>query len=211
MEARSEATMYCPCLDCGNDKKYSDFEVVYVHLIIRGFVPNYTCWNKHREEGPMERGEWVTDTQEAGCRDDDQDGQGNCDQEGCRDDINEECILEFSDNQFDALVDNVEEMIHDVRGEDEMTEAELRKYKQFVEDSKKPLYPHCEKYSRVTGDLKLLQLKAAHGWTNKSFKAFLLLKDILPEGNLLPDSVYEAKQIVCPVGLKIEKNSCMLE
>ncbi|XP_039841093.1 uncharacterized protein LOC120700979 [Panicum virgatum] len=196
MEARSETTMYCACLDCGNYKKYSDFEVVYAHLIIRGFVPNYTCWNKHREEGYNERGEWVADTQE-GCRDVDQDGQGNYDQERCRDDINEECILEFSEHQFDALVDNVEEMIHDVRGEHEMTEAELRKYKQFVEDSKKPLYPHCEKYSRVTGDLKLLQLKAAHGWIDKSFKALLLLrKDMLPEGNLLPDTVYKAKQIV---------------
>ena len=51
MEARSETTMYCPCLDCGNDKKYSDFEVVYAHLIVRGFVPNYTCWSKHREKG----------------------------------------------------------------------------------------------------------------------------------------------------------------
>ena len=141
IEARSETTMYCPCLDCGNDKKYSDCELVYVHLIVRGFVPNYTCWNKHGEEGPNERREWVADTQEAGCRDDDQDGQGNCDQEGCRDDNNEECILEFSDDQFDALVDNVEEMIHDVRGEDEMTEAELCKYKQFVEDSKKHFYP----------------------------------------------------------------------
>ena len=160
----------------------------------------------------MERRDWVTDTQEAGCRDDDQDGQGNYDKKGCRDDINEECILEFSDNQFDALVDNVEDMIHDVRGEDEMTEAELRKYKQFVEDSKKPLCPHCEKYSRVTGDLKLLQLKIAHGRTDKSFKVLLLLlKDMLPEGNLLPDIVYEAKQIMCPVRLKIGKNSCMLE
>ena len=33
----------------------------------------------------------------------------------------------------------------------------------------------------------------------------LLLKDMLPEGNLFPDTVYEVKQIVCPVGLKIEK------
>ena len=74
MEARSETTMYCPYLDCGNDKKYSDFELVYAHLIVRGFISNYPCWNKHREEGPMERGEWVTDTQEAGCKDDDQDG-----------------------------------------------------------------------------------------------------------------------------------------
>ena len=100
-------------------------------------------------------------------------GKATVIKKGCRDDINEECILEFSDDQFDALVDNVEEMIHDVRGEDEMTKAELRKYKQFVEDSKKSLYPHCEKYSRVTGDLKLLQLKTAHvGQTRVSKHCF---------------------------------------
>ena len=107
------------------------------------------------------------------------------------------------------MVDNVEDMIRVLRGEeDEMMEAKLRKYRQCVEDSKKPLYPHCEKYSRVTGDLKLLHLKDAYGWTDKSFKALLLLlKDMLPERNLLPYTVYKAKQIVCPVGLTIEKKS----
>ena len=54
--------------------------------------------------------------------------------------------MECNDDQFDALVNNVEDMIRDVRGEeDEMMEAELRKYKQFVEDSKKALYSRCEK------------------------------------------------------------------
>jgi len=49
-----------------------------------------------------------------------------------------------------VLVDNVEDMIRDVRGEeDEMMKAELCKYKQLVEDLKKPLYPRCEKYSRI--------------------------------------------------------------
>ena len=56
MEARSKTTIYCLCLDCKNDKKYSDFEVVYAHLIVRGFLPNYTRWNKHGDEGPNERG-----------------------------------------------------------------------------------------------------------------------------------------------------------
>ena len=97
----------------------------------------------------MERREWVANTQEAGCRDDDQDGQDNCDQEWCRDDINEECILEISDDQFDALVDNVEDMIRDVRGEDEMMEAELRKYRQFVEDFKKPLVAELPDINRL--------------------------------------------------------------
>ena len=140
IEARSETTMYYPCLDCRNDKQYSDFEIVYAHLIVRGFLPNYTCWNKHREEGPNERGESHQEGPNHRERQDgDQDGEeGNGDDGQAYDDISEECILECNDDQFDALVDNVEDMIRDVRGEeDEMTEAELRKYKQFVEDSKK--------------------------------------------------------------------------
>jgi hypothetical protein len=48
------------------------------------------------------------------------------------------------------------------------TPSELARLKQFIEDSKKPLYPDCQKYSRLSGDLKLLQLKADHGWSNKS-------------------------------------------
>ena len=63
MEVRSKTTIYWPYLDCRNDKKYSDFEVVYAHLIVRGFVANYTYWNKHEEEGPNETGEWVSDNQ----------------------------------------------------------------------------------------------------------------------------------------------------
>ena len=47
--------------------------------------------------------------------------------------------MECNDDQFDALVNNVEDMIRDVRGEEvEMMEAELCKYMQFVEDLKKP-------------------------------------------------------------------------
>ena len=46
--------------------------------------------------------------------------------------------MECNDDQFDALVDNVEDMIRDVRGEeDKMMEAELCIYMQFVVDLKK--------------------------------------------------------------------------
>ena len=60
-------------------------------------------------------------------QDGDQDGeQGNGDDGQAYDDINEECIWQCNDDQFDALVDNVEDMIRDVRGEDDMTEAKIR-------------------------------------------------------------------------------------
>jgi hypothetical protein len=88
--------------------------------------------------------------------------------------------------------------------------------KQFIEDSKKPLYPDCQKYSRLSGDLKLLELKADHGWSNKSFKHLLdVFRDMLPEGNQRAESVYEAKKIIRPLGIEVEtihacKNSCVL-
>jgi hypothetical protein len=32
-----------------------------------------------------------------------------------------------------------------------------------------------------------------------------VLKDMLPEGNQIADSVYEAKKIICPLGIEVEK------
>jgi hypothetical protein len=64
--------------------------------------------------------------------------------------------------------------------------------------------------------VKLFQLKVSNKWSDYSFKEFLmLLKDMLPQGNVVPKTVYEAKQIICPLGLKMEKihackNDCIL-
>jgi hypothetical protein len=92
------------------------------------------------------------------------------------------------------------------------TPSELARLKQFIEDSKKPLYPDCQMYSHLFSDLKLLQLKADHGWSNKSFKHLMdVLRDMLPEGNQIAESVYEAKKIICPLGIEVEKNPCMQE
>jgi hypothetical protein len=92
------------------------------------------------------------------------------------------------------------------------TPFELARLKQFIEDSKKPLYPNCQKYSRLFGDLKLLQLKADHGWSNKRFKHLLdVLRDMLPEGNQIAESVSKAKKTICPLGIQVEKNPCMQE
>jgi hypothetical protein len=97
-------------------------------------------------------------------------------------------------------------MLWDIEFQRVYTPSELARLKQFIEDSKKPLYPDCQKYSRLSGDLKLLQLKVDHGWSNKSFKHLLdVLRDMLPEGNQIAESVYEAKKIICPLGIEVEK------
>jgi hypothetical protein len=62
----------------------------------------------------------------------------------------------------------------------------------------------------------LWQYKATNGITNKGFNEILrLIKRFLLEGNKLSSSTYEAKEVVCPVGLEVQKihacpNECIL-
>ncbi|XP_019183937.1 PREDICTED: uncharacterized protein LOC109178839 [Ipomoea nil] len=61
----------------------------------------------------------------------------------------------------------------------------------------------CSKYTRLSAVLKLFNLKAGNGWSDKSFTALLdLINDMLPEDNGLPKSTYDAKKIMCPMGME---------
>ncbi|XP_078165505.1 uncharacterized protein LOC144560201 [Carex rostrata] len=83
-------------------------------------------------------------------------------------------------------------------------------------ESKRPLYPGCTKFSKLSAVLKLLNLKADNGWSDKSFTSLLeLLREMLPDNNELPCTIYQAKKLICPMGLKVEKihacpNDCVL-
>jgi len=49
------------------------------------------------------------------------------------------------------------------------------------------LYPGSTNFTRLSTVLRLMNLKAMNGWTDKSFTQLLeLLKDMLLEGNTLP-------------------------
>jgi hypothetical protein len=122
-------------------------------------------------------------------------------------DITDQEVMGFDDGEVLQRVHNVDQMLRDIDFQRVYTPSELVRLKQIIEDSNKPLYPDCQKYSRLSGDLKLLQLKADHGWSNKSFKHLLdVLGDMLPEGNQIAVCVYEAKKIICPLGIEVEKS-----
>jgi hypothetical protein len=189
---------------------------------------SYTCSNKHGEEG--------LNKLEAGCLND---GVLRHHATGHDEDLDDSGVFEekeplFPPNVlkpqyitgqevrgFDAgevlqRVYNVDQISRDVEFQRVYTPSELARLKQFIEDSKKPLYHDCQKYSHLSRDLKLLQLKADHGWSNKSFKHLLdMLRDMLPKGNQIAESVYEAKKTICPMGIEVEKihackKSCVL-
>ncbi|CAL8073385.1 unnamed protein product [Prunus armeniaca] len=79
-----------------------------------------------------------------------------------------------------------------------------------------PLFPSCSKYTKLSALVKLYNLKAKHGMSDVCFTELLILQgELLPEGNTIPSSMYEAKKTLCALGLSYEKihaclNDCIL-
>jgi hypothetical protein len=82
------------------------------------------------------------------------------------------------------------------------------------------LYEKCKgcdnEHTVLWMTLELLKLKASNGWPDTSLSALLeLLTKVLPKINGLPNSTYQAKKIIYPLTLGIEKihacpNHCIL-
>jgi hypothetical protein len=91
------------------------------------------------------------------------------------------------------------------------------KFLQIMKDYETPLFSGCKReHNKLHVVLTLLQMMASNGWSDKGFNKLLqFLNDLLPKANVLPRSLYEAKKIVCPLGLEVEKihacrDDCML-
>jgi len=88
----------------------------------------------------------------------------------------------------------MEDMIEDIGQENFRT---VHVYDSLKDDSEKTLYPGCRSFTRLSATLRLFNIKAKNGWTNKSFSELLeLLHLMLSEGNTLPTRHYEAKKIL---------------
>ena len=77
----------------------------------------------------------------------------------------------------------------------------------MLEDHNKLLYPNCEDGQKKLGTtLQLLQWKAENDTSDKGFEKLLkIIKKMLPGDNVLPSSTYEAKKVVCPLRLEVQK------
>jgi hypothetical protein len=131
-------------------------------------------------------------------------------------DVNKADILGFIDDDIEFQVHNIEEMVRNVErhgDDDQYSNDELAKYKKMIEDSKKSFYHGCvAQYMRLFMMVKLFQLKVSNGWSDCSLKDLLtLLKDMLPQDNAVPKTVYEAKTDNLSVGFGGGKNPCVQE
>uniref|UniRef100_I1QTA5 Transposon protein, putative, CACTA, En/Spm sub-class n=1 Tax=Oryza glaberrima TaxID=4538 RepID=I1QTA5_ORYGL len=198
---RNNDYMCCPCADCKNENMFDSGEDVHGHLIQRGFMEGYTCWVKHEEQ---ESGSGAAA---------DRSGAHN------QEDENEHDMFipsplggEIVDVDHDLLQD----MLRDVE-DPTQNERDGMKFSRLVSDSETPLYAGCKaKHTKLSVTLDLMKLKASSGWIDKSFTDLLgILKAMLPVENILPETTYEAKQVLCPLGLEVRRihacpNDCIL-
>jgi hypothetical protein len=77
----------------------------------------------------------------------------------------------------------------------------------MLQDHKKLLYLNCEDGQKKVGSiLELLRWNAENGVTNSRFnKLLIIMKKLLPRDNELLASTYEAKKLVCPLRLDVQK------
>ena len=203
--------MPCPCVDCRNVTEHSSSRTLQSHLLRRGFIPGYYCWAKHGERGVrLEDNEEEEDDDsypmspeeygDTAMEDNEEEGGGN----------------EEEHRASDEAADGLGRVISDAKRQCD-TEREKLKLEAMLKDHKKLLYPNCEDGSTKLGTtLELLKWKAETGCSDKGFEDLLkIMKPKLPKDNELPETTYEAKKTICPLGLDVEKihaciNDCIL-
>ncbi|WVZ71432.1 hypothetical protein U9M48_020020 [Paspalum notatum var. saurae] len=120
------------------------------------------------------------------------------------------------DTDDEDNTDVLAQMLHDAK-EDCDNERDWKKLEHMLEDHRTLLYPDCkEGHKKLWGTSELLQWKVPNGVSDKGFNELLMLiKKLLLESNKLPSTTYEAKDVVCPLGLEVQKihscpNDCIL-
>jgi hypothetical protein len=139
-------------------------------------MPNYNVWTGHGERGIMLE----------------------------NDEEEDDFVLHF-ENYYGAFLEDtiMGEPEEDV--EAQVAEGDLGQMLREAEEVCKTV-KESKDMKHMLEEKQMLQWKASNGLSNKGFEELLkLIKDLLPEGNTLLKTTYEARCAVCPLGLEAQK------
>ena len=163
-----------------------DVKKIREHLLCDGFLRSYTTWTWHDEL------------------------------------LNLPCVSVSEEYMGSTIDDAIHDEVHDDQLEGMICDvgaksfAEAHGYGIMSSDAETLLNHGSTNFTRLSMVLRLMNLKAINGWTDKSFTKLLqLLKDILSKENALPNRNYEAKKILFPMDMEYKKirvcpNDCIL-
>ncbi|KAK1633133.1 hypothetical protein QYE76_007448 [Lolium multiflorum] len=205
---QSNGFIYCPCSSCKNMKDYSTSKNIHVHLLENGFIPSYNCWTKHGERGViLEDNEEEEDSDNYPIFTEDSDSRMGGDE------AEEEPI--FDEPIFDDPNDDLGRAILDAKMNCGNKNERLKLEK--MRGSQQTVAPKLRKWPEKAGyHAGIAAMEGRVGSSDKGFQKLLkIIKKMLPWENVLPSSMYEAKKVVCPLGLEVQKiraciNDCIL-
>lgn len=231
---RGETEIRCPCVDCKNIWGFHDMGTIKSHLLIRGFVKDYTIWTSHGEVD-------VNVEAEVDLFHDALDDDDSVFMDECINELNDEC------NHFDQVRSDFTDGVHvagnddggggrvgDEEDDDYLEELlwnigpevllkssrgkqHLEMLKRTATESLYNIEKCCPSHWTVLRFvLELLILKAKYGWSDCSFNYLLsLMSWVLPQPNHVPANTYEVKKVISPLTMGVEKihacpNHCIL-
>ncbi|XP_028051875.1 uncharacterized protein LOC114256424 [Camellia sinensis] len=162
-----------------------EYDIVKAHLLISGMIVSYTTWLEHGE-------------------------------------LPEHNNLDKSNGENDEDKDEYDELIEDYqRGNfmegDTLEIEDVRHFDKLLDASQCFLYPGCKNSDTLLSFvIQMLHVKVENRWSNKSFdKVLEIQRRFLPEGHVVPGSIYECKKLLRDLGLGYElidacKHDCVL-
>lgn len=186
----------CPCnhRKCQN-RNYADENTIRLHLMKHGFVPYYYKWILHGEPRTS-----------------------NIDSQ------NINVMIAESVQEVDNSTSNTyEQMVMDAAGPDffqdvmeEPPNPSAQKLYDMLQAANQEVWPGCESHSQLSVVARMLNIKAEHHLSERCFDDICqLMKEVLPDENLMTENFYSTKKLVQALGLPVEKihcctNGCML-
>ncbi|XP_057999097.1 uncharacterized protein LOC131177938 [Hevea brasiliensis] len=186
----------CPCnhRKCQN-RNYADENTIRLHLMKHGFVPYYYKWILHGEPRTS-----------------------NIDSQ------NINVMIAESVQEVDNSTSNTyEQMVMDAAGPDffqdvmeEPPNPSAQKLYDMLQAVNQEVWPGCESHSQLSVVARMLNIKAEHHLSERCFDDICqLMKEVLPDENLMTENFYSTKKLVQALGLPVEKihcctNGCML-
>jgi hypothetical protein len=206
----------CPCRKCKQKTLLKPFDgKLQEHLLVSGFMDSHKHWMIIDEEEPVvnadepvihadEPPEVHADEPSLSTGNEDEGGDDDGDQ------------TQQGNNDADTRQTPLASAVRDPKVQELLTKPttdargaarEKSKLRQLETDSNTPLYDGCDpKETRLKAALELLEMKAKYKWSDKSADACLKMwSDRLPKDNTCPKTLEEAKKVVCPLDLPVER------
>nr|GLL45078.1 uncharacterized protein LOC109179592 [Ipomoea trifida] len=150
----------------------ADVPTVKYHLAKHGFVSDYFVWRFHGER-------IVT-------ADVDRDVGGPS-----------QMTDEEASNAYHTMVMDAAGVQFNVDEIEESPNPEAQKFYDMLKAADQGLFPECKKHSQLSFVARLMSLKSENHISEKCFNQITeLIKEVVPEDNLVPDNFYETKRLL---------------